>query len=148
MIDLVEFGLRLQLERRRLSLRQEDFGLRAGVSRACQANYESGKTPPDIVYMDRLADLGVDVNRLLTGRASSEVAFDLFDWDLAADILAAIQNFPSEVKISISPQKQIALLKFLYRQSARNRQVDQSALRELIYLSSSNDPLTPAEGNT
>ena len=134
MLDLVEFGRRLQSERKRLGLNQEALGGQTGVSRAAQATYEAGRTPPDILYMERLSEAGIDGNYVLSGRGSSEVAGDLFDWDLAGEILAGIQDFASEAGLRISPQKQMALLKLLYRQSARDRRMDHAALRELMGL--------------
>lgn len=52
------------------------FGELAGVSDKSQAAYESGKTPPTVDYLYRLADHGVDIGYILTGqrRTSSESA--------------------------------------------------------------------------
>lgn len=62
-----DIGGRLQAERRRLGLRQEDFAQAQGVSRATQANYEAGLRMPDAEYLQSIAAAGVDVLYVVTG---------------------------------------------------------------------------------
>lgn len=61
------FADRLRFEREQLGLSQEEFGLKCGVKKLAQFNYEKGERQPDAKYMAALAALGIDVVYLLTG---------------------------------------------------------------------------------
>lgn len=61
-------GVRLKEERARLAISQADFAALGGVARNAQAHYEKGERSPDLDYLSRLADAGVDVVYVLTGR--------------------------------------------------------------------------------
>lgn len=63
-----DVGPRLREERDRLGLNQVDFGTLGGVSRRSQVAYESGDGAPDADYLVKIADAGVDVLYVLTGR--------------------------------------------------------------------------------
>jgi transcriptional regulator with XRE-family HTH domain len=63
------FGHRLRRERDRLGLTQDDFGRLGGVKRLTQYLYEQDSRVPDLRYLMRLAEAGVDVVYLLLGRA-------------------------------------------------------------------------------
>lgn len=134
MLRLVDMGRRLLEERKRLSLNQEALGAKANVSRAAQATYEAGKTPPDVVYMALVGEAGVDVGYVLSGRRGPEVGGDLFDWSLAGALLAGIEDFAMDEGIVIPAEKRIALLRVLYRQSAREQRVDKEMLQDMIRL--------------
>jgi len=128
MIDLVAVGRRLQEERRRLGFTQEDLARLVDVSRAAVATYESGRTPFDILYLGRLQVAGVRVNYVLSGRADGEVANDMFDWEVAESLFLAIYDFAEEAGLKLTPRKQFALLRVLYAQAAREKQVDAGAV--------------------
>lgn len=71
-----ELGERLKLERQRLGFNQADFGMKVGVSKTSQFNYEAGDRAPDTNYLRRSFELGVDVHYLITGqRVASEDDF-------------------------------------------------------------------------
>ena len=63
-----EFCCRLRGERARLGLNQTDFAALGGAALDSQSRYETGKHQPNAEYLARLADKGVDVIYLLTGR--------------------------------------------------------------------------------
>ncbi|MPV86894.1 helix-turn-helix domain-containing protein [Ostreibacterium oceani] len=63
-----EFCEILKAERIRLGLGQLKFSELSGVSVNSQSNYETGKAIPNAEYLSRLADIGVDVLFLLTGK--------------------------------------------------------------------------------
>ena len=133
-MDNAQIGERLRHERKRLGLSQQMFSEQVGVSRTAQANYELGKTPPDINYMARLGAVGVDVTYVLSGRRSGEVAADLMDWGLHDAILRGIREVAQEEDIDIPFEKEMSMLRLLYRQFASERTVDRSAVRTLLRL--------------
>ncbi|MEK7924505.1 helix-turn-helix domain-containing protein [Burkholderia contaminans] len=71
------FPLRLKQERRRLQMNQAEFGEAGGVRKQAQSNYEQGSRIPDASYLTRLAEIGVDVQYLLTGCTSDPVTLAL-----------------------------------------------------------------------
>jgi transcriptional regulator with XRE-family HTH domain len=60
-------GNRLKEERARLGITQEKMALAGGVQKRAQARYESGERCPDGHYLASVAELGADVNYILTG---------------------------------------------------------------------------------
>lgn len=72
------FSLRLKQERKRLHLNQTEFAGAGGVQKQAQFTYEKGLRIPDASYLSAIAEVGVDVLYLLTGRASdpSTLALD------------------------------------------------------------------------
>jgi transcriptional regulator with XRE-family HTH domain len=66
------FGSRLKSERTRLGMTQEAFGAACDRGNIMQMNYEKGKGFPDLPYLLKAAELGVDLNFLITGRHSVE----------------------------------------------------------------------------
>lgn len=64
------FSIRLKQERRRLRMNQTEFASAGGVQKQAQFTYEKGLRYPDASYLARIAEVGVDVLYLLTGRTS------------------------------------------------------------------------------
>lgn len=60
-------GKRLKEERNRLGLSQEKLALAGGVQKRTQINYEANERSPDSDYLALIAQIGVDVNYILTG---------------------------------------------------------------------------------
>ena len=71
------FPVRLKQERRRLGMNQTDFGNAGGVLKQAQSNYEKGLRYPDASYLSGIAEVGVDVLYLLTGRPSDPATLAL-----------------------------------------------------------------------
>ena len=64
------YGAKLKAYRKRLGLSVAEFAERLGVSKATQANYEAGRTVPDLAYADRCSPLGIPPEELLCSRAA------------------------------------------------------------------------------
>lgn len=77
----MSIGDRLREERTRLSLSQELMGESAGVRKQAQLKYEKGERSPDAAYLGRLAEIGVDVLYVLTGRRAPSVRFGVAEPD-------------------------------------------------------------------
>lgn len=83
---LEAFGRRLREERLKAFSKQSEFADWGGVKTNSQVNYEAGRTPPTVEYLYRLAEHGVDIGYILTGRRndgtlspSMELFLELFD---------------------------------------------------------------------
>lgn len=64
-------GERLREERDRLGRSQADLASVGGVGRRAQTYYESGERSPDAAYLGRVAEIGIDVQYVITGVRSS-----------------------------------------------------------------------------
>ena len=71
------FPIRLKQERQRLHMNQTEFAGSGGVQKQAQFTYEKGLRYPDASYLARIAEVGVDVLYLLTGRASDPATLAL-----------------------------------------------------------------------
>ncbi len=58
---------RITLERKRIGQNQKEFADACGVSERTQQNYELGVSFPKVDYLQKAAELGVDLNYILTG---------------------------------------------------------------------------------
>lgn len=67
-IQLSGIGSRLRQERERLGLSQKVFGEVGGVEANAQGKYENGERAPKADYLSRVAERGVDVLYVLTGK--------------------------------------------------------------------------------
>lgn len=64
---MTQIGLRLKSERLRLQVNQSTFALSGGVQTNTQGKYERGQRIPNLEYLARLAQVGVDVLYVITG---------------------------------------------------------------------------------
>jgi transcriptional regulator with XRE-family HTH domain len=90
----MSFGTRLAEERRRLGLKQAEFAKLAGTDVPKQSLYENNRRELRARYLARLAEAGVDVVYILTGRRSEG------DWlgQGASDLLTAYLALPPEMQ--------------------------------------------------
>ncbi|MCD5985994.1 helix-turn-helix domain-containing protein [Pseudomonas sp. CDFA 610] len=71
-----DIGTRLKQERRRLGLLQRELGHFGGVAANAQGKYESGERVPRADYLAAIANVGVDVLYVLTGRRGAGVELE------------------------------------------------------------------------
>jgi transcriptional regulator with XRE-family HTH domain len=65
------YGTRIRASRERLKLTVKQFADCLNVSLNTQKNYESGRTVPDLDYLDGCAQLGIDPLQLLHAGAKA-----------------------------------------------------------------------------
>lgn len=65
---MLKIGERLKEERVRLGFNQAEFAAFAGVAKTSQFNYEKGERSPDAGYLAAVAEQGVDVFYVVTGK--------------------------------------------------------------------------------
>lgn len=128
--EIQTFGKKLKIERQRLGLSQAAFGERGGVSKVTQAAYESDSTRPDIAYLAKLADAGVNILWVTTGRRVPSG----IDWDLIAELLELIDEWASERKKTTPWSERKDLLRVLYSQFAPEGRIDASAAAAVFRL--------------
>lgn len=64
----MSIGSRLKEERSRLEFSQEAFGEVGGVRKQAQLNYEKDERSPDANYLGAIAEIGADVQYIVTGQ--------------------------------------------------------------------------------
>jgi transcriptional regulator with XRE-family HTH domain len=88
------FSARLKAIRLARGLDQTEFGAIGGVGRAAQSSYEKGDRSPDVDYLLRIGDAGVDVSELLTGIPTVTPVFDAQE----IEIIRLLRSCPDEVR--------------------------------------------------
>lgn len=88
----MSFGRRLREARERLRLTQEQFAELGGVKRVSQHLYEQDARVPDLNYLLRLKEHGVDVGHLVLGSSSRSSAGDA-PIDLYVAVFRTVDEF-------------------------------------------------------
>jgi transcriptional regulator with XRE-family HTH domain len=100
--DLI--GARLQEERKRCGMTQDQLAEALGVSKRTQANYEGGDSDATASYLSRAgARFGFDTNYILHGVRST----------LPLDALTVVEDMIVRQYRSIPPEDQTAVRRFL-----------------------------------
>jgi|SRR5690606_16550431 len=118
------FGQNLREERLRLGLNQTELARVGGVSKATQVAYEADATRPDARYLSRIADAGVDVTWLLTGRRAALG----IQWELLFEIRDLIDEWAAERGKPTPQVERDGLLRNLYSQFSSDRHIDAEQL--------------------
>ena len=124
------FGKNLRTERVRLGLNQSELAEVGRVSKATQVAYEADSTRPDAAYLARVAEAGVDVYWLLTGRRLAPGV----QWELLFDILGLIDEWIGERGKPTSASERNDLLRTLYAQFCADNRIDAEQMRATFRL--------------
>lgn len=89
----MSFGRRLKEARDRLRLTQEQFAELGGVKRVSQHLYEQDARVPDLNYLLRLKDNGVDVGRLILDGGANHPAPTQNNADLYVAAFRTVDEF-------------------------------------------------------
>lgn len=124
------WALRLRQERSRLGLTQAELAQIGGVSKTSQVAYEAGSTNPDIAYLSRVREAGVNVGWVMSG--TSEVGE--VEWGLVNEILALIDEWVGERGKPPTASERGDLLRTLYAQFSGGRRIDSEQLNAFFRL--------------
>jgi transcriptional regulator with XRE-family HTH domain len=114
------FGDCIRHERLRLKLNQSSFAELGGVSKATQVAYESNATEPNLTYLWRLGEAGVDATWVLTGRRDTKG----IQWELLFEIRDLVEVWSQEQRDPPSREKKDRLLRSLYNQFCANGEIN------------------------
>ena len=89
----MSFGRRLREARDRLRLTQEQFAELGGVKRVSQHLYEQDARVPDLNYLLRLKEHGVDVGHLVLGNSVSRASATPNSTDLYVAAFRTVDEF-------------------------------------------------------
>ena len=129
-----DFSIRIREERARLKLGQQAFADLGGVSKASQVGYEAGARAPDLKYLQRLAEGGVDIMYVITGRRNKDAAHDLFDWALHDKILDTVDTWLAEQALVLPFTKKMDLLRLFMSNYANEESVDSQFIAHTLKL--------------
>ena len=93
----MSFGKRLADERRRLGLKQAGFAALVGTDVPKQSLYENDKRALRADYLVRLAEAGVDIVYVLTGRRGEGRALG----QQASDLMTAYLALPADMRRAV-----------------------------------------------
>lgn len=121
----MDFGRRIREERIRLEMTQAAFAKECSVHRNTQIKYESGEREPDAAYLVAMAQAGVDIGYVLTGRV------ELWEQMAMRHVLSSIQEH-----LKLIPQDDMwkEALRLAYEETvalANNQDVDCMASRAI-----------------
>lgn len=109
-----DFSSRLIEERLRLNLSQEEFGALGNVKKLAQFNYEKGVRTPDASYLQAIAEHGVDVCYLLTGKRTENEKNIESELEYLADAWEAIDYALDQASKYLPSTKKRQAAKALY----------------------------------
>ncbi len=66
-LKMLNYGIRLKSERERLNMSQVKLAEICDVTKTTQSNYENDLRAPDLVYLSKAAEVGMDVQYVITG---------------------------------------------------------------------------------
>ena len=113
----MSIGDRLREERARLDRNQDEFAEIGGVQRRAQSNYERGERCPDADYLSRVAEAGVDVLYVLTGRRAEPAADVGQEVQRMADAWETLERALAHVGRTLTPEKKRKAAEALYQAS-------------------------------
>ncbi len=111
------FSDRLKKLRSSLGLSQTQFAKKAGVTKQSQINYEANKRLPNVEYLKKLSEMGVNINILISGNEifsqqldclnNDDEAYDFIPiYDIWASIDRNIDPFSQPVRSHLAFRKQ------------------------------------------
>lgn len=138
------FDERLVQERNRLGFSQASLAKTGGVARSAQANYEAGARSPDAKVLAAWAEVGVDVQFVVTGTRSGEIdgtMLGICDSSMKHQYLARRPDSTDPGRVRIS-----ALAKVYNALIARAAARTPAAIHQVIddYIDFFDDPSDPA----
>ena len=123
----MSFGTRLAEERRRLGLKQAEFAALVATTAPKQSLYENDKRELRAPHFARLAEAGVDIVYVLTGRRSAGGAVG----QGASDLLTAYLAVPPDMQQALEELARALSAKFARPARQRRRAGDRSSGRDL-----------------
>lgn len=107
-------GGRLREERSRLGLNQSQAALRLGIPPVTYRTYESGRSVPPLLLMERLREAGFDPQFVAFGERLHEVIDRGADWSLLSALAEVIHEWSSGRPRPLSQEEKGNYLRLAY----------------------------------
>lgn len=125
-------GSRIGEERARLGVDQSTFGAWGGVTRFTQANYEQDKRVPDATYLAGVAEQGVDVAYVVTGKRSVRAEDFADDIERVSDAWETLEMALVQAQRTLTPEKKRRAAEALYKASKHQVAASREQLMTLV----------------
>lgn len=112
---MLTIGDRLREERERLGMTQTEFGALAGVTKATQINYETGRRAPDAGYLAAVAGVGLDVQFVVIGQRVQDANESSRHIALLSEAWEALEQHYQSTGTKLTPEKKRQAAEALYK---------------------------------
>lgn len=127
------FGERLKEERVRLGFSQEEFASKCLISKRSQVNYEHSERAPDLNYLREMAELGGNVEFVVTGKRQTINEDKLRD---SLEVLFRVLDVMKETGDGISNERAAQIVAMIYDLLNKGKQLDADDIQWLTKLAS------------
>jgi transcriptional regulator with XRE-family HTH domain len=116
-----------------LGLTQADLAIRGGVKRQTQAHYERNSRNPDGAYLGAIAEAGVDVLYVLTGRRERQP----LNQELLEGVLIVVDDLLGRLRVDLQPETKARVIANLYSTCESKNALDRDLAEAFIKIASS-----------
>lgn len=132
-MNLQEFGSRLAATRTRLQLTQDEMADRLGVSKRSYCAYEAGDTSPNAKILAALAECGIDMAYLLTGRHFPlAVGKESLNEELLSQVIDGLEKLLEKTNRKLTPAAKAQQIAAIYSAFVADQNVDPKEINKLI----------------
>ena len=132
-MNLQEFGGRLAATRTRLQLTQDEMADRLGVSKRSYCAYEAGDTSPNAKILAALAECGIDMAYLLTGRHFPlAVGKESLNEELLSQVIDGLEKLLAQTNRKLTPSAKAQQITAIYSAFVADQNVDPKEISQLI----------------
>ncbi len=120
-------AMKLKMLRMDAGLSQEEFAAKAGISRSCVANYETGKRVPSINMLKKIADIyGIMTDVLIGSNLNTGISMCESDKEIDQRRKKFLQNYGNTLDISHLPTEyKISMVEYYnYIQAKQKKKVE------------------------
>lgn len=128
----VSVGQRLKEEREVKGLSQTQFAEACGATKRMQIYFEADNNMPGGSYLVAAADLGVDVQYVLTGRRGIERVHVPIDESLLSACIEGVEEGLRQTKLRMAAPTRAALVVELYRHFAGKAKPSRATILEFV----------------
>lgn len=132
--DVSTHASRLRSERKRLGFTQAKLAADCHVAKPTQIGYEQGLRKPDIEYLSRALEAGLDVHFLLSGVTDEEHVFEKVDWKLLAEIITGVVSWCERNDGRVLPGQWERVLRYFYKKYRAEKRVDFAEMDQVLGL--------------
>lgn len=130
MTESATISSRFKSERKRLGFSQDELASAIGTSRSTVAYYESGRSVPDLVTMERARQVGMDTWFIQTGEKAG-AGISEADWRKLFLIAQSVEKWMKANEIPRSAHAELELVRLLYEKGAQEGFLNSQSPAEL-----------------
>ena len=106
------------------------------VSKTSQVGYEAALHTPDLNYLAKVAEAGVDEVFVMRGHRKQTFVAQQFNWDLASELFEIIEEWASKRRKKTPASVKVHILKILYARCCEEGKIDKGIVLDTLKLAS------------